>query len=183
MKPGSRHSKEQRESWTAFIRELHGSSDSRVVRLMDDFRQVAHRLYQLSEASLESSGLSYAQFRVLMGLRYREWAGNHDGLNPSEISDQQGTSRNTISSLIRSLEEAQLVERHLDETDRRRFNIRLTDTGRQIVFDHAAEHVQLSDELFAALDEDDIETFSRILHTLNRQSDKMKDQHSSPSRR
>ncbi len=183
MKSGKRLNKEQRNSWGEFLRELHGSSDPGAARLMDDFRQVAHRLYQMSESNLESSGLSYAQFRVLMSLRYCEWAGDCDGLNPSEISDQQGTSRNTISALIRSLEEGGLVERHLDEVDRRRFNIRLTDTGRRMVSDHAARHVQLVNDLFAVLDEDDIETFSRILQLLNRQTDAMKDHHSGPAQR
>jgi len=183
MKSSERFNQEQRESWIAFHRELHGSPDPQAARLMDDLRQVAHRLHQLSDANLESSGLSYAQFRVLMSLRYCEWVGNCGGLNPSEISDQQGTSRNTISALIRSLEESGLVERQLDEGDRRRFNIRLTDAGRHIVGDHAAQHVQLINELFAVLDKDDIETLTRILQTLKHQTESMKESHLAPSRR
>lgn len=183
MKLSEQFSKKHHESWVAFFRELHESSDPRAARLMDEFGQVAHRIRQLSDASLEASGLSYAQFRVLMSLRYCEWAGNCGGLNPSEISDQQGTSRNTISALIRSLEDAGLVERQLDEEDRRRFNIHITDAGRQIIAEHAAQHVQLVNELFAALSQDDIETLGRILQTLNHQTDMMKDTNPGPSRR
>ncbi|HNS38753.1 MAG TPA: hypothetical protein PKJ56_00730, partial [Promineifilum sp.] len=64
-----------------------------------------------------------------------------------------------------------------------RFNIHITDAGRQIIAEHAAKHVQLVNELFAALSQDDIETLGRILQTLNHQTDMMKDTNPSPSRR
>lgn len=173
----------QREDWIAFHRELHVNYDARAAGLMEEFRHVAHRLRQLSDANLESSGLSTAQFRVLMSLQFCEWSGDCSGLNPSEISEQQGTSRNTISALIRSLEEANMIERRLDTVDRRRFNIVLTDAGRKVVTDHAAQHVQLINELFAVLGEDEIKTLGNILQTLNQKAEAMRESHLNLSRR
>lgn len=163
-----RFSKDQRERWSEFFRAIHPDIDPQAARLMDDFRVVAHQIYQLSETSLESTGLSYAQYRLLMILRFHEWNGKCDGLNPSEISANQGTSRNTISALIRSLEEEGLIERRLDPNDRRRFNIQLTETGRRKILDQANRHITLINELFSSLSAGEMETLSAHLQTLSR---------------
>jgi DNA-binding MarR family transcriptional regulator len=175
MPPGFQFNEEQRERWIAFVRTMHPGSDPRAARLMDELRMVSHQLYQLNEANLEGTCLSYAQYRVLMSLYFCEWAGRCDGLNPSEISVHQGTSRNTISALIRSLEDEKLVERHLDSDDRRRFNIRLTNAGRRIILDHSSHFIQATDELFKVLTPEEMESLGALLHTLNRQARAMKE--------
>jgi DNA-binding MarR family transcriptional regulator len=174
---------EQRGRWIAFIQTIHPGSDPQAIRLMDELRMVAHQLYQLNETNLEATGLSYAQYRVLMSLYFCEWTGRCEGLNPSEISIRQGTSRNTISALIRGLEDEQLVERHLDSDDRRRFNIRLTDAGRRMILEHSSHFIQTVDELFAALSPQEIETLSFLLQTLNRRARAMKEKASATHQR
>jgi DNA-binding MarR family transcriptional regulator len=164
----------------AFAESLYAEGDPRVHRLMDELRKVAHQLYRLSEVSLEATGLSYAQFRVLMNLLFNEWKGSAEGLNPSEISQQQGTSRNTISALIRSLEEEGLIERHLDQDDRRRFNIHLTEAGRHKVRDHADQHMQLVAHIFAGFSPDELETLSGLLQRLNHCACTIRDEMASP---
>ncbi len=175
MSMTDRLSKEHREQWISFIQAMHSASDPHAVRLMDDFRMVAHQIYQLSESNLESTGLSYAQYRVLMSLLFCEWKGECGGLNPSEISTHQGTSRNTISSLIRNLEDEGMIERQLDNEDRRRFNIHLTEAGRRKVLDHAGQHIQMIDKLFSVLSPEEIETLSVLLRTLNRRAQTLKE--------
>lgn len=175
MKPTERHSEEHRNRWAAFVKSMHPNNNPRAARLMDDFRMVAHQVYQLSETSLESMGLSYAQYRILMSLMYCEWAGECDGLNPSEISTRQGTTRNTVSALIRSLEDEGLVERQLDESDRRRFNIHLTEAGRRKVLNHASQHFQMIDELFAILSDIEIETLGNLLRALSGRAQTLKE--------
>ncbi len=177
--PGTKHfSSELRHNLIAFAQSLGG--DSRAMRLMDEVRMVAHQLYRLNESSLEATGLSYAQFRILMSLLFNEWQGNEAGLNPSEISEQQGTSRNTISALIRSLEDDGLIERRLDQDDRRRFNILLTETGRRKLRDHAQEHMKTVDDIFSALSADEMETLSNLLRKLNHCAHTIKEQTSPP---
>lgn len=165
----------------AYAEALYSEGDPRAVRLMDELRKVAHRLYQLSETSLESADLSYAQYRILMSLSFNEWMGNTAGLNPSEISAHQGTSRNTISALIRGLEDADLIERQLDQDDRRRFYIRLTERGREKVRDHANRHLRLVTNIFAALSSDELDTLSELLHKLNQCAQGIREEISSPS--
>lgn len=170
-----RFSPEQRERWAAFIRSLNPHSDPRAARLMDDFHTVGHQIYQLNEGLLTSTGLSYAEFRVLMSLMFCEWAGECDGLNPSVISAHQGTSRNTISALIRNLESKALVRRQLDEDDRRRFRIHLTDAGRERVRSHSAQLGQLIHQLFGALSDAEVETLSGLLRALDRRAQAIRD--------
>ncbi len=175
MSAHSRFTKEMRERWLSFMQTSHPEIDPQAARLFDDFRVIAHQIHQLSENSLDASGLSYAQYRVLMILRFCEWDGKCDGLNPSEISATQGTSRNTISSLIRSLEEGGYIERQLDSDDRRRFNIHLSDAGRNLAYEHEHQHFQLIADLFSALSPQEIETLSALLHKLSDQISTLKE--------
>ena len=168
---------EKARQMIAFAASLCTGGDPRAVRLMDEMRRVSHQLYQLGETSLLSADLSYAQYRVLMSLLFHEWLGHTGGLNPSEISDQQGTGRNTISALIRGLEEAG----QLDEEDRRRFNIRLTEAGRVRVRDHASRHMRTAADIFAALTPEEMETLSALLRKLNDHAQAVKEQLTSPS--
>lgn len=156
----------------AFMQSLHAGIDPRAVRLMDEMRTVSHMLYQISERSLAEAGLSLAQYRILLSLLFGEQAGDGRGLNPSEISARQGTSRNTVSALIRSLEEQALVERQLDQNDRRKFNIRLTDAGRALVRAHASEHLQTVGACFGALSDAEQETLSVLLTKIARHAGK-----------
>jgi DNA-binding MarR family transcriptional regulator len=175
MAPEKHFDEEQRTQWMAFAQSILAASDPRAMRLMDEFRMVSHQLYQLNETSLAAAGLSYAQFRLLMSLYFCEWRGDCEGLNPSEISDRQGTSRNTISGLIKSLEDEGLVVRHLDRDDRRRFNIQLTEAGRQIIRDHSRFHSQIIERLFQELEPGEIETLSALLQKLNRRAKALKE--------
>ena len=158
---------EKRQKWMAFVQSLSPSIDPQAVRLMDELRMVSHTMYQIGESSLAVTGLSYAQYRILLGLYFAEKMEHRTELNPSEISERQGTSRNTISALIRSLEEEGLVERHLDHNDRRKFNICLTAAGRQKVSDHASRHMDVVGRCFKALTKAEQETMSQLLAKLS----------------
>ncbi len=157
----------RRAEWMRFSQMLCPHTDPQVMELMGKLRTVSHAIYQRGESSLNEAGLSFAQYRVLLGLLFSEEIEGRDGLNPSEISERQGTNRNTISSLLRSLESADLVARALDPNDRRRFNICLTDAGRTLVREHATAHFATVGQIFSVLDADEMLMFGRILDKLN----------------
>lgn len=156
----------KREQWIAFVQTLNPEIDPRAIRLMDQMRMVSHALYQIGESSLEATGLSYAQYRILMSLFFCEQVSGRGQLNPSEISERQGTSRNTVSALIRNLEEAGLVERHLDKEDRRKFNIRLTEAGRALVRENASRHMHIIGNCFGVLEAEEQKQLSQLLAKL-----------------
>jgi DNA-binding MarR family transcriptional regulator len=154
------------ESWLSFIQGLTPEVSPATVRLVGLLHRVGHSLRQVSEASLDEAGLSYAQFRILMNLFFAERFEGCAELNPSELSERQGISRNTASALIRHLEEEQLIERELDQQDRRRFGIRLTPAGRSRFVEHASQHFRVLDQCFADLGPEDQEMLAQLLQRL-----------------
>lgn len=157
------HDEQKQEKWIRFVQSLSPTIDPQAVRLMDEVGFVSRAIYHVGEQSLDEAGLSFAQYRVLMHLLFAEKIGNRGDLNPSEISERHGVSRNSMSSLIRNLEDEGLVERRLDPQDRRRFNISLTDKGRSLVTGYARQHLDTLGNCFAVLTPDEQETLSHLL--------------------
>lgn len=157
------------QQWLALMQELNSDVDPRTVRLLERLRMVSHSLYQLGEQSLETAGLSYARFRLLMNLYKSEELDGRAELYPSEISARQGISRNTVSTLIRDLEDEGLIERHLDALDRRRFNIRLTEEGRNLIRQHSAAHFRAVAGCFDVLTPEEQQALSDLLAKIGQQ--------------
>lgn len=156
--------KQEQEQWLTFVTSLNPEIDPHAMRLMDEMRRTAHAIFRMGENSISSAGLSYAKYRLLMRLHYGETVEGREGLSPSEISAHQGTSRNTISSLIRNLEEDGYIERHLNKKDRRKFNICLTMAGRALFREHASRHLEAINGCFGSLNAEEQATLSQLLH-------------------
>jgi DNA-binding MarR family transcriptional regulator len=154
---------QKRKKWTNFVRRLNPDSNPLSLQLMDEFRHLSRAIHYRNEQSMVDAGLSSAQYRVLMQLFFAEEMDDQGELNPSKISERQGVSRNTISSLIRQLEESSLVERRLDSADRRRFNISLTAAGRDLVHAHARSHLEKIGQCFDTLTTGERETLLQLL--------------------
>jgi DNA-binding MarR family transcriptional regulator len=157
------HDQERREKWIRFVQSLSPDIDPKAVSLMDEVGFVSRAIYHVGEQSLDGAGLSTAQYRVLMHLFFAESMGDRCELNPSEISQRQGVSRNSMSALIRNLENEGLVERRLDLHDRRRFDISLTGEGRSLVTDYARQHLATLGSCFSVLTPAEQETLSHLL--------------------
>jgi len=160
---------DKRHYWLKFVESLGLDIDADAFRLMNEMRMVAHAMKQLGESSLGAAGLSMAQYRVLMHLLFAKNVRSQGELNPSEISDSLGVTRNTISSLIRSLEDKDLIQRKLDTKDRRKFNISLTTAGSDLVTQHAEHHMHVVGNCFEVLNTDERQQFSQCLQRLNNQ--------------
>jgi len=157
---------ERRKKWMAFMQNFHPEIDPKTLRLMEELGYVARSIFHMREQSIDEAGLSFAQYQVLMHLFFAEQVGDQGELNPSEISDRQGVSRNTMSAFIRNLEDEELVERRLDSDDRRRFNISLTANGRSLVSQYMHDHLDTVGHCFSALAPDEQETLLQLLQKL-----------------
>lgn len=158
--------KKTRHKWDSFLRTLDTDIDPKTVNLMGKMHGVGHALRLAGESNLASAGLSYARFRILLNLLLVEELEGRKELNPSEISAKQGISRNTVSSLIRDLEKDGMIERQLDNDDRRRFNIRLTSCGRDLVREHAGAHFRFVGDCFGGLTVDEQNMLGDLLDQL-----------------
>lgn len=166
--------KEKRKKFKVVIRRMNPDIEPETMDLMDSMRHVSHALRQIGESSLAASGMSYARYRLLLGLFFSAEVEGREGLNPSEISERQGTSRNTISSLIRELEDEGLIERRLNQQDRRKFNISLTPAGRAVVQDHSSKHMRMVAQCFESLTAEEKHRLRKILTKLGENLDSVR---------
>jgi MarR family 2-MHQ and catechol resistance regulon transcriptional repressor len=145
------------------IQRMNPDIEPEALELMDSMRRVSHSLRQIGENSLAAAGMSYARYRLLLGLFFSAEVEDREGLHPSEISERQGTSRNTISSHIRDLEDEGMIMRVLNKEDRRKFNISLTTSGQELVQEHASKHMRMVAECFSSLTSEEKEQLRYIL--------------------
>ncbi|MBP8001642.1 MAG: MarR family transcriptional regulator [Chloroflexi bacterium] len=163
----TRPTPEQQEQWRCFWQTLSPNTDHRTMRLVGLLHRTAHTLRQVSENGLAEAGLSYAQYRILMLLLFAEQFEHQPAMNPSELSEQQGISRNTVSSLIGNLEKEGLIERELDREDKRRFLIKITERGRELVHTYAQQHFHNMETCLSNLQAEEKEMISHLLEKLN----------------
>jgi DNA-binding MarR family transcriptional regulator len=144
-----------RREFIEFVRQVSPGADVRSVMLFGQIMRTSHLLMHVAEKNLESAGLTWAKFRLLMNLLHAEKHGHADGMQPSELSERQDISRNTVSALLASLEDDGLVSRELHPADRRRFLIRLTPEGRALLHAELDRQFKLVGEYLDVLTDDE----------------------------
>ena len=142
---------------------------------MDDLRGVEiiaalNRITQLSELvdaqRFDLPDLSLPRWRLLLHLFLTEQLKSSAGLTPTELSQFQQVSKNTISALLRGLEEQGLIRRELDSDDLRVFRIHLTDAGRQLILDTAPRRIAGLNQMLAVLPDEEVEQLTLLLTKL-----------------
>jgi DNA-binding MarR family transcriptional regulator len=110
--------------------------------------------------------LSGPRWGVLLRLAAAEGNNGHPRITPTDLSRSQNVSKNTISSLLRGLEEQGLISRELDPNDRRIFNIRLTPAGRDLIRDTTPRRVAWMNQTVAQFSLEEQEQLIRLLGKL-----------------
>ncbi|MGM1045492.1 MAG: MarR family winged helix-turn-helix transcriptional regulator [Bacillota bacterium] len=119
------------------------------------------------------SGYTSGEIKVLMTLKYKEKSDaeqgfeerseDGQGLKVSEISNYMRVTSPTITQFINGLEGKGLVERVMDEKDRRAIRVKLTGEGEEIVRQaHEAFKVNFRG-LVAHLGEEESDELTRLL--------------------
>lgn len=159
---------ERQRRFGEFICRVSPGADPASVMLFGQILHANNQLVQAAERNLATVGLSWAKFRLLMNLQRQERHGEGEGMQPSELSEMQGISRNTVSALINSLEEEELIEREIHGTDRRKFLIRLTPKGRRTVRAKLDDEFMLVSHCFDGLTPQERKAFLGYVAKLNR---------------
>ncbi len=158
---------DRREHFMDLVRRASPGADPTSVMLFGQMMRASRLLEHIAERELETSGLTWAKFRLLLDLHRSEQQGAREGMQPSELSEMQNVSRNTVSALIASLEKDGLISRELHGTDRRRFVIRLTHEGRRVLHAKLDRHFRFVTHCFDHLDAAERETLLQLLSRLN----------------
>ncbi len=160
------HDPEHRQLFLEFIKQVSPEADAVSVMLFGQLLMAGNQLVQAAEKNLEAVGLTWAKFRLLMNLMRGEKHGT-PCMQPSELSEMQGISRNTVSALISSLEKDELLSRELHGTDRRKFLIHLTPKGRKMLKAELGNQFEFVSHCFDALNAKERQTLQEYLSRLN----------------
>jgi len=158
------------ETGRAMLRELVGDVDPTGLELLRLVKIVSNQYDALVGERLRAADLSGSRWRLLLRLHGEEQDADSQGISPTHLSRCQNVSKNTISALLRGLEEQGLIERTLDPDDKRAFRIRLTEAGRARVRETAPQHLAFLNTLIEGLTPDErgqlIQLLGKLRHSL-----------------
>ncbi len=131
-------------------------------------RVVANYYNAVITQKTDSGELSGPRMGILMRLLSMEESGQTQGMNPTELSHFQNVKKNTISALIRGLEENELIERTLDPNDKRAFKIRISQKGKDLVISTGPKRMKLMNDLSSGLSADEKSQLIQLLEKLRK---------------
>jgi DNA-binding MarR family transcriptional regulator len=121
---------------------------------------IARHATTFRREELHAGDLRTWQFKVLLALRR---LGPPYTASPSELADAIGVTRGALSSRLRVLEEAGLITRTTDPSDRRRVHVQLTAAGTKAFERQVGSEQDRQSAVLAALSEDDRQTLADLL--------------------
>jgi DNA-binding MarR family transcriptional regulator len=128
------------ELWSKELDRMDPVKEAIFVRLAIIARHAAAS----RRGALDSEGLKYWQFKVLLMLRRM---GPPYEASPSQLADMLGLTRGALSARLAPIEDAGLIVRTADGQDRRRVHVRLTQAG----YDAFEQHVSFEEKGESAL--------------------------------
>lgn len=149
------------------IRQVLGQDQISGVEISRLVRMVSNQYEMLGEQLANRDGLSAPRLWLLMRLMAEEDQGNRE-ITPTYLSRCQNVSKNTISALLRGLEDQGLITRQLDPDDRRIFRIRITPQGRALILAAAPQHGRLLNQVASRLTLEEQDQLNHLLGKLYR---------------
>lgn len=143
--------------------DMAGDADIRGMEISGAIRMVANQYETAITQNDDFSELSSSRLGILLRLLGEKQWGNQEGINPTQISKLRNVSKNTVSALLRGLEEQGLIERRLDPADHRRFLIRITPAGEALIRSTTPDRVQFMNRLAAGLSEEEKDQLLALL--------------------
>ncbi len=137
-------------------------------RLMASLRQLV-----CCEESRSCMAASRGELRLLMHLKRRS-----EPVLPGELSGAMSVSTARIARLLNTLEDRGLIRRSMDQTDRRKIIVRLTEEGEKYLEAVYARTHRRAAALVEALGAEDSEAFIRIAERIADVSRSLSDEES-----
>ncbi|HYQ13777.1 MAG TPA: MarR family transcriptional regulator [Solirubrobacterales bacterium] len=106
------------------------------------------------------TGLGPSQISALASIE------RHGPLTPSELAEIERIQRPSATRIVARLEEAELVERVVDPTDRRSFTVGINAAGRALMNKHRTRKNAYLAKRLRGLDEADLATLDRAAEIL-----------------
>lgn len=127
--------------------------------------------YRLSILSNLISGIIAQKYKDKFSLSVTEWRimavlGEYPGASADEVSAKTQTEKSIISRALQKLLQRHLVLREVDQSDRRRQNLTLTEMGRTVYQDIVPMSYDYEDRLLSCLNESEQKNLDSLIEKL-----------------
>jgi DNA-binding MarR family transcriptional regulator len=150
------------------IKAIAGNDDISGFELSTGIHMLANMFDSFLNVRDSEIGVSSQRMGILMRLYMDEKLNIGEPLTPTVLSHFQNVSKNTISSLIRGLEEQGLVAREIDSDDKRIFRLKITDAGRALVIKETPQRSLFLNQLVSDMGEDEKQQLIDLLMKLRK---------------
>lgn len=107
------------------------SAPKNVAKQFESPSHLIHRVAQISDELFRTENtkrdITHRQFLVLQTIERQQ------GISQTDITMQTGIDRSTMADIVRRLADKGLIHRTHTKNDRRKYEVRLTQDGRQVV--------------------------------------------------
>ena len=136
--------------------------DASAMETLNAIKHAQKAMHTILNAPLEERGLSEGKFFVLCYL-FTEEILEHEAPGPSDIADNLGVTRATVTGLLDGLERDGYLERRHCCEDRRTLAISMTDKARGFLEGYMPGTLQTVKDLMSPLNEEDRRDLIRLL--------------------
>ena len=137
-------------------------SDEEFREVVDNLVAFAGQLQQIREALSRQMHLTPPQYNILMALAHIR----DDKITASAMAERLRVTLSFVVTETRRLDEMGLLKKKVDESDRRRVHLKLTEKGMAALTSIAPLQREVNDILFASLDRRRFKVLGQITHGL-----------------
>ncbi len=152
--------------WREKMQDLTGAADTKGVEISGAVRRIANIYDAIFNLGVNGSEITSPRLSILVRLYVDEKMGRLEGITPTFLSHMQNVGKNTISSLVRGLEDQGLIQRENDSTDRRIYRLKLTDAGRKLIVEQAPRHIEYLNSMASDLSKEEQDQLIQLLDKL-----------------
>lgn len=149
------HFDKMREHLKKHLLSMTNGVDIKGLEISSLIRMLANYYAAIITHKMEPGEISGPRMGILIRLLVAEQEGNTDGINPTALSHFQNVKKNTISSLLRGLEDSGYIERNMDPKDKRVFLIRITEKGRKMMETVGPQRLAMMNDLSSELTDEE----------------------------
>lgn len=148
------------------IVEISGIDNVRGIQLSNVIRRVANLFDAIVNQHIDEEGVTGPRMGILIRLYGSEVLHEKGGVTPTMLSHMQNVTKNTISSLVKGLEDQGLIRRENDPVDRRIYRLYLTDAGREYIVKIAPKQIMFLNSLVSEMAPAEIDQLIELLTKL-----------------
>lgn len=128
-------------------------------RLPPLLRKAWYSLNQAFRRKLAGEGITPDQFTALRWLVEKEG----EAMTQKDLADLMSSDPNTIASLVKRMEDAELLAREVSKKDRRAKDVKVTANGKDVFLSARQRAMDLQAEVLGEITERQAEEFLRLL--------------------